>query len=123
MRRYRAILRSPHVAALIASALPARLPIDINALAIVLFLREQTGSFAIAGAVSGTLAAGSGIGAPVQGRLVDRGGARRGLRPLAVVHAVALGAIVGFTSLGAPTVVLLACGFTAGFAIPPTSSV
>lgn len=123
MRRYADILRSPHVGALVASALLARLPIGINALAIILYLREQTGSFAIAGAVSGTLAAGSGVGAPVQGRLVDRIGARRVLVPLAFVHAASLGAIVGFAELGAPTVVLLACGFTAGFAIPPTSSV
>ena len=56
--------------------------------------------------VSGTLAAGSGVGAPLQGRLVDRIGARRVLLPLAVVHAVALGAIVGLAELGAPTVVL-----------------
>ena len=103
MKRYADILRSPHVAALVASALLARLPIGINALAIVLYLREQTGSFAIAGAVSGMLAAGSGFGAPIQGRLVDRIGARRVLLPLAVVHAVALGAIVALTELGAPS--------------------
>ena len=43
--------------------------------------------------------------------------------PVAVVHALSLGAIVGFTELGAPTFVLLLCGFVGGFAIPPTSSV
>ena len=123
MRRYADILRSPYVGALVASALLARLPIGINALAIVLYLREQTGSFAIAGAVSGAMAAGSGIGAPVQGRFVDRIGARRVLVPLAFVHAASLGAIVGFAELGAPTVVLLLCGFVGGFAVPPTSSV
>jgi MFS family permease len=116
-------LRSHYVGALVASSLLARLPIGINALAIVLYLREQTGSFAIAGAVSGTVAAGSGFGAPVQGRLVDRVGARRVLVPLAFVHALALGAIVGFAELGAPAVVLIVCGFVAGFAVPPTSSV
>ena len=73
--------------------------------------------------MSGSLAAGSGFGAPVQGRLVDRIGARRVLVPLACVHALALGAIVGFAELGAPTGVLLLCGFIAGFAVPPTSSV
>jgi MFS family permease len=123
VRRYLAILRSPHVAALVSSSLLARLPIGINALAIVLYLREQTGSFAVAGAVSGSLALGSGIGAPVQGRLVDRVGARRVLMPVAVVHALSLGAIVGFSELGAPALVLVACGFVGGFAIPPTSSV
>ena len=123
MRRYLEILRAPWVGALVASSLFSRLPIGINALAIVLYLREQTGSFAIAGAVSGSLAFGSGIGAPVAGRLVDRLGARRVLPPLALLHAVSLGAIVGFTELGAPTVVLLVCGFAGGFAVPPTSSV
>ena len=123
MRRYADILRTRYVGALVASSLLARFPIGINALAIVLYLREQTGSFAIAGAVSGTLAAGSGVGAPVQGRLVDRIGARRVLVPLACVHALALGGIVGLTELGAPTAALIVCGFIAGFAIPPTSSV
>ena len=123
MRRYLDILHSRYVGALVASSLLARLPIGINALAIVLYLREQTGSFAIAGAVSGTLAAGAGVGAPVQGRLVDRVGARRVLVPLACVHAAGLGAIVAFAELGAPTAVLIVCGFISGFAVPPTSSV
>ena len=99
MRRYLEILRSPWVGVLVASSLLSRLPIGINALAIVLYLREQTGSFAVAGAVSGTMALGSAIGAPLQGRLVDRLGARRVLLPVAVVHAVSLGAIVGLAEL------------------------
>lgn len=123
MRRYAEILRSPHVAVLVASSLLSRLPIGINALAIVLYLREQTGSFAVAGGVSGMLALGSALGAPVQGRLVDRLGARRILLPVAVVHAVSLGAIVGVAELSAATPILLVFGFIGGFAVPPTSSV
>jgi MFS family permease len=123
MRRYRDVLRAPHVAAMVASALLSRFPLGINSLAIVLYLRQQTGSFAVAGAVAGTLAAGSGFGAPVQGRLVDRLGPHHVLVPLAFVHAGALGAVVACGALGAPTVALLVCGFVAGFAVPPTSSV
>lgn len=123
MKRYADILRSPYVAVLVASSLFSRLPIGINALAIVLYLREQTGSFAVAGGVSGALALGSAIGAPVQGRLVDRIGARRVLLPIAVVHAISLGGIVVLAELDAPTVLLLLAGFVAGFAVPPTSSV
>jgi MFS family permease len=123
MTRYGEILRSRYVGALVASSLVSRFPIGINALAIVLFLRERTGSFAIAGAVSGSLAAGSGLGAPFVGRLVDRIGARRVLVPLACIHALGLGAIVGFAQLGAPAAVLVVCGFIAGAALPPTSSV
>jgi MFS family permease len=123
MKRYAAVLRVPHVAPLIAATLIARFPIGINALALILYLRQQTGSFATAGVVAGGLAAGAGIGAPVQGRLVDRFGQRRVLVPLAFVHAAALGGVVGLAELGAPGAVLTACACLAGFAIPPTSSV
>ena len=77
VRRYLEILRSPHVGALVASSLFARLPIGINALAIVLYLREQTGSFAVAGAVSGSL------GARLGARRAGPGAARRPHRPAA----------------------------------------
>ena len=102
MKRYAEVLRVPHVATLIAATLIARFPIGINALALILYLRDETGSFAIAGVVAGGLAAGAGIGAPVQGRLVDRFGQRRVLVPLALVHAAALGGVVGLAELGAP---------------------
>jgi MFS family permease len=123
VRRYVAVLRVPHVAALIAATLLARFPIGINALAIVLYLRAERGSFAVAGAVAGALAAGSGTGAPIQGRLVDAFGQRRVLVPLGIVHAGALGALVVGAEAGAPGAALFACGLLAGFAIPPTSSV
>jgi MFS family permease len=123
VKRYAAVLRVPHVAALIAATLLARFPIGINALATVLYLREERGSFAVAGVVAGALAAGSGVGAPVQGRLVDAFGQRRVLVPLGIVHAAALGALVVSTEAGASTAVLVVCSLVAGFAIPPTSSV
>ena len=123
MKRYAEVLRVPHVATLVAATWVARFPIGINALALILYLREQTGSYAVAGVVAGGLAAGSGVGAPVQGRMVDRFGARNVLVPLAFVHAAALGSIVALTELGAHTGVLLTCSIAAGFAIPPTSAV
>jgi MFS family permease len=123
VKRYVAVLRVPHVTALIAATLLARFPIGINALAIILYLRAERGSFAVAGAVAGALAAGSGVGAPVQGRLVDRFGQRRVLVPLGLAHGTALGLIVGSAAAGAAVLVRVACGFLAGFAIPPTSSV
>jgi MFS family permease len=123
VRRYAEVLRVPHVAALVGATLLARFPIGINALAVILYLRERTGSFAVAGVVAGSLAAGSGVGAPVQGRLVDTLGQRRVLPPLALVHAAALGLLVLTAEAGAPTAVLVLFGLLAGFAIPPTSSV
>src|SRR4051794_37840953 len=123
VRRYREVLRVPHVAALIASTLLARFPIGINTLALILYLREQTGSYHVDGVGGGGLGAGSGSGAPVQGRLLDRFGERRVLVPLAFVHAVALGSVVGLAELCAPAPALVACSVAAGFAIPPTASV
>ena len=123
MRRYAAVLRQPYVGALVATMLLARLPIGINALAVILYLRASTGSYAIAGAVAGSLAAGSGLTAPVQGRLVDRFGPRPVLPPLGVAHAAALGALVAFGELDAPVAVLVACGFAAGITVPLASSV
>src|SRR3954447_14505490 len=75
MNAYARIFRVPHMRALYLSMLLARLPIGLNALATVLFLRETTGSFAVAGAPPGLLLR--------QGRhrLPDRrGAARRWLR-------------------------------------------
>ena len=60
------------MAALYVSTVFARLPIGINGIALVLFLRAEGASFGVAGAAAGGLALGSGLGAPVAARLVDR---------------------------------------------------
>lgn len=122
MSQYARLLRLPHVAPLLFATLFARLPIGINSLAIVLFLREETGSFAVAGAVAGSVALGTAVGAPVVGRVVDRLGPRV-LVPMAVVHAAGLGALVALGSSGAADAVLVLVGVLCGFALPPASSV
>jgi MFS family permease len=122
MRAYLAILAVPHMKPLIAASLLTRLPIGINGLATILFLRERTGSYAVAGAAAGALALGAGLGAPLGARLVDRFGPRA-LVGLAAIHAVGL---IGLIALGygdAPTFALIAAGLVTGVALPPTSSV
>ena len=71
---YARILRTPGVAPVVFATLIGRLPIGISGLAILLYVREVTGSYAAAGAAAGALALGGGVGAPLQGRLVDRRG-------------------------------------------------
>lgn len=122
MRAYRDVLRSPHLAGLLAASVLARLPIGINALATVLFVREETGSFGAAGAASGALALGAGLGAPVGARLIDRFGAWV-LFGLALAHAAGLSALVALGYSDASPVALVAAGLLAGMAMPPTSSV
>jgi MFS family permease len=122
MHGYARILRSPHMAALLGSSLLARLPIGINGLAAVLFLRERTGSFAVAGAAAGALALGTALGAPAAARLVDRWGARS-LLLLGAVHAGGLAALIAAGYADAPAAALVGVALVTGVALPPTSSV
>jgi MFS family permease len=119
---YARILRTPHLATLLGASMLARLPIGINAVATVLFLREQTGSFAIAGAAAGGLALGIGLGAPVGARLIDRLG-KGVLLALAAGHATGIGALVLLGLAGAPAPALVAAAIVTGILMPPTSSV
>ena len=122
MSVYALILRHPRMSGLFAAALVARLPIGINGLAVVLFLREQTGSFSVPGAVAGGLALGTGIGAPFMGRLVDRVGAGV-LVPLAAANASGVLALLALGHAGAPAPVLVAVAVTTGAMYPPSPSV
>ena len=124
MKRYGEVLRVPHVATLIAATLLARFPIGINALALILYLRDETGSFAIAGVVAGGLAAGA------RHRRAGPGPARRPLRPAARARCRSRSctprrsaASSGCRSSARPRRCSPRCSFLAGFAIPPTSSV
>ena len=122
MSVYALILRHPRMSGLFAAALVARLPIGINGLAVVLFLREQTGSFTVPGAVAGGLALGTGIGAPFMGRLVDRLGARV-LVPLAVANAAGVLALLALGHAAAPAAALVAVAVLTGAMYPPSPSV
>ncbi len=119
---YARILRTPGVAFVVLATLIGRLPIGISGLAILLYVREVTGSFAAAGFCAGALALGSALGAPLQGRIVDRRGVGM-LVPLAAFHAAGLLAIWAAGSADAPAAVMAALSLVAGIAVPPVSSV
>jgi MFS family permease len=119
---YARILRTPGVAVIVLATLIGRMPIGISGLAILLYVREVTGSFAAAGVATGALALGSALGAPLQGRLVDRRGIGM-LVPLAGLHAAGLLAVWTSGAAGAPAGLLVALSFVTGTTIPPLSSV
>jgi MFS family permease len=123
VERFARVLRAPDVARLLGAAVLARMPIGIDSLAMVLFVRAETGSFARAGLVAAAFGLGVGCSAPVLGRLIDRHGHARVMLPLAGLHAASLGALVAFGLAEAPTGVLVACGLAAGLTIPPVGSV
>ena len=122
MSVYARILRTPGVAVIVFATLIGRMPIGISGLAILLFVRDVTGSFASAGLCAGALALGSAIGAPLQGRLIDRRGVRM-LLPLAALHAAGLLVVLAAGEASAATAALAAASLVAGAATPPVSSV
>src|SRR4051812_33790301 len=122
MKLYARIMRAPRVAPLLISTLLARLPIGINGLAVVLFLRAQHGSFSVAGAAAGALALGTGLGAPWCARAIDAFGPRV-LLVFAAGHATGLAAVIALGGAGAPGAAIVAAAFATGASLPPTSSV
>jgi MFS family permease len=117
---YLAVLRLPHARPLLLASLVGRLSNATGPLSVVLFVQEETGSLAQAGAASAAIALASGLLAPVRGRLVDRYGQRRCLAPMALAFAAALTGLVAVAgpgrAAGAATVGLAAA---AGAVAPP----
>lgn len=111
---YRRILARPGALAFSATGLYARLEIAMLSLGSVLLVQRTTGSYALAGAVAATLGAAAAVISPSIARLTDRLGQARVLRPAAVVHAVAIGALVLVAMLGAPVAVLFVAAALAG---------
>src|SRR5947207_4611032 len=110
------------MARLFAATIVARLPIGINGIALVLFLRAEGTSFGVAGAAAGGLALGSAVGAPVAARLIDQLGVRV-LLALAGVHGAGLVTLVALGFADAPGALLVVVAAIAGSALPPISSV
>ena len=115
---YADILRTPGARAFVLAGFVARLPMAMLGLGTVLLVRAATGSYGIAGGVSATVAIANAIGAPQIGRLVDRFGQRRVVRPAIAVHVAALAGLVAVASLDAPTAALFAVAFAVGATFP-----
>lgn len=74
MRAYVALLRLPHAARLLGGTLLGRLPNGMGALAIVLHVRAEGGSYPLAGALAAVYGLATAAGQPVLGRAMDRFG-------------------------------------------------
>src|SRR5204862_7462661 len=120
--QYGALIRTPRMARLYAAMIVARMPIGIDGIATVLFLRHEGKSFALAGAAAGALALGSALGAPFNARLIDRLSSRV-LVWLACGHAIGLIALIGLAVADAPALLLVPLAFFTGASLPTVSSV
>jgi MFS transporter len=117
-QRYRALLALREARRPLFASIAGSMPIGMFTLAILLLVRETSGSFATAGRVVGAFAVANALGAVAQGRLMDRLGQPRVLRAAAAGHVVALGALVVAGERGAPAGVLAVCAFAGGACLP-----
>ncbi|MCP3770543.1 MFS transporter [Streptomyces sp. MAR25Y5] len=114
---YLEILRVRHAARLLAGTLVGRLPNGTAAIAIVLFVRAEGGSYSLAGALAAVYGVANAIGQPVLGRLVDLRGQPRVQLPAAVLSALAM-AVFAFTGID-PRAAAYAVVAAAGLFTPP----
>src|ERR671910_433264 len=120
--RYRALFQVPHVRRLVLSGLLARLPMGMIGLALLLLVREQGGSYAAAGAVSGVYFVATAAGAPVSGRLVDRRGQARILFSRALIFPTLLACVCVLALVDAPLGLIGGAAAAAGALMPPVGA-
>ncbi|MEV7079794.1 MFS transporter [Streptomyces sp. NPDC093516] len=114
---YLEILRARHAARLLVGTLVGRLPNATAAIAIVLFVRAEGGTYSLAGALAAVYGVANAVGQPVLGRLVDLRGQPRVQLPAAVLSALAMAAFA-FFGLGSLPLAYLAVA-AAGLFTPP----
>ncbi|WP_329534907.1 MFS transporter [Streptomyces sp. NBC_01450] len=88
---YLEILRARHAARLLAGTLTGRLPNATAAIAVVLFVRAEGGTYSLAGALAAVYGVANAVGQPLLGRLVDLYGQPRVQLPAALVSALGMG--------------------------------
>jgi MFS family permease len=113
-----AIASAPGALRVFAISIVARLPLTMLSIALLVHARHLTGSFAVAGIVTGGYAISLGVGGPLLGKLVDRRGQTRVLVASAAVAAPLLAAIATLPS-GTSPAVLVALSCAIGLATPP----
>ena len=96
---YLEILRARHAARLLAGTLVGRLPNATAAIAIVLFVRAEGGTYTLAGALAAVYGVANAVGQPVLGRIVDLRGQPRVQLPAVVLSALAM-AVFAFSGIG-----------------------
>ncbi|MEU4346459.1 MFS transporter [Streptomyces sp. NPDC023838] len=114
---YLEILRTRHAARLLVGTLTGRLPNATAAIAVVLFVRAEGGSYSLAGALTAVYGLATAAGQPLLGRAVDLHGQPRVMLPASVVSALGM-AVLAFGGIE-PVAVAYAAMVVAGFCTPP----
>ncbi|MDL5200558.1 MFS transporter [Streptomyces sp. ALI-76-A] len=114
---YLEILRARHAVRLLGGTLVGRLPNATAAIAIVLFVRAEGGTYSLAGGLVAAYGVANAVGQPVLGRLVDLKGQPRVQLSAAVLSALSM-AVFAFAGTG-PLPLAYAAVVAAGLFTPP----
>ncbi|MFE9308618.1 MFS transporter [Streptomyces sp. NPDC006706] len=114
---YLEILRARHAARLLTGTLVGRLPNATAAIAIVLFVRAEGGTYSLAGALAAVYGVANAVGQPVLGRLVDLYGQPRVQLPAVLAAALAM-TVFALSGTQPPAVAYTAVA-AAGLFTPP----
>ncbi|WP_326640165.1 MFS transporter [Nonomuraea fuscirosea] len=115
---YRHLLRTPGAAAFFLTSAAGRVGIAMTSLGLVWLIHARTGSYAVAGLVTGGFAVAEALAGPQLGRLADRFGQTRVLPPALLAHAAAVAVLLTLVAAGSPAWLLTAAGIAAGASIP-----
>jgi MFS family permease len=122
MRRYVELWRLPSAPLLIVAGIIGRLPAGVAPLALLLFLADRTGSYAVGGVAVGVYGLATAAAAPMLGRVADR----RGFTPIlfftGVGYPLAVGVLVLAALADAPPALLYPLAALAGSLMPLLSS-
>jgi MFS family permease len=117
--RYGEVLRGRGTAVPLVASIVGRLSLGMTTLALLLLVRDTSGSYASAGMVCASYAFAFGLLGPSRARAADRSGPVRALLATAVVHPVALAVLVALAVADAPTWALLPPAVLGGASVPP----
>lgn len=117
------MVSAPQVAALATASVVARLPFGMGGISLVIFVHARTGSFGVAGLITGVFTLAFALAGPLLGRQIDRRGPRPVLAPAALVSALGLVAVAVIGEGSAATLPLAIAAAVAGASVPPVSGV
>jgi MFS family permease len=121
--RYATVLRGTGAASPLAASVVGRLPLGMTGLAVLLLVRESTGSYAAAGGVSAAYALAFAVVSPARARTADRRGPVAILLLMGLLHPLALGALVLLAATDAGVAGLAVSAVVAGATVPPLGAV
>lgn len=123
LARYSAVLRGHRTAVPLLASVVGRLSLGMTGLALLLLVKETTGSYASAGLVSACYALAFGVFGPSRARSADRRGPVGVLLLTAALHPLALGLLVLVATSDLPTWVLVFPAVVGGATVPPLGPV